>query len=69
VKSAFDSGAKIDSVNDFGMTALMMAVANNKVDTIRYLMSKNPGMSFRNGAGKTVIDLASTDEIRALLRR
>lgn len=58
VKVAFDMGADINSRNDFGMSPVMMATMNGKIDIIKYLMTKEPNMTYKNGNKENVYEIA-----------
>ena len=70
IKLAINGGANIDSTNDFGMSALMMAVSNRKPDMVRYILTHKPSLSLVNRHGKSALDLAGNNqEMLSLLRR
>ena len=47
-------------------TALHTAVSKNHVTVCAYLLKKNGNVKARNKAGKTPVELATTDEMRQL---
>ena len=47
-------------------TALHAAASKNHVATCAYLLKKNGNVKARNKAGKTPVELATTDEMRQL---
>ncbi|KAJ9556333.1 hypothetical protein OSB04_010947 [Centaurea solstitialis] len=67
VRTLVSSGVSIKSINRKGMTALHYAVQGSYLDLIKYLVKKGANVSIKNKAGKSPLDLASTEEIRALL--
>ena len=55
-------GADINARNDFGMSAIMMAASNKRIDLVRFLKDKGADLSFKNGNDKSVYDIAKDDE-------
>lgn len=60
VKLLLDRGAKLDPVDERGMTALQSAVASesDNVKTVRLLLAKGADVSFRNKQGESAQDWA-----------
>lgn len=58
VKAAINNGAEINARNDFGMSGIMMAVSNKKIDNIKYILEMNPDLSFKNQNDEGIFDLA-----------
>ncbi|WP_243374133.1 ankyrin repeat domain-containing protein [Geotalea sp. SG265] len=56
-------GANINARNSFGMSPIMMAVMGKHHAIVKLLMTKNPDLTFTNGNGKSVYDIAQQDEI------
>jgi len=61
-------GAKLDSVDDRGRSALMIAAALNRFETARALRDAGADLGLRDASGRTAAELAATDEIRDLLK-
>lgn len=60
--------AKLDLVDDRGRSALMIAASLNRFETARALLEAGADKGLRDKQGKSAADLASTDEMRALVR-
>ncbi len=61
-------GAKLDLVDDRGRSALMTAAAANRGETAKALIAAGADRGLKDAQGKTALDLAPTEEMRALLR-
>ena len=61
-------GAKVDLVDDRGRSALMIAAALNRVEAVRLLLAAGADRTLRDKQGKTAADLATAEELRALLK-
>lgn len=61
-------GAKLDSVDDRGRSALMIAAALNRFETVRALRQAGADLALRDKSGRTAAELAATDEMRDLLK-
>jgi len=53
-----DSGADINIRNRFGVTALLIAVAENNEVLVRKLIEKKADLTVRTDGGKTALDIA-----------
>lgn len=77
VKALLDAGANIDFVansEDEGITnrqytALMLAAEQGKLSTVKLLLEYKPDLNLVNSEGKTALDLAANDEIKAVLEK
>jgi ankyrin repeat protein len=69
VKLLITRGAKLDFVDDRGRSALMIAAALNRFETARALIAAGADPTLRDKAGKSAADLATTEEMRALLTK
>jgi ankyrin repeat protein len=61
-------GAKLDSLDDRGRSALMIAAALNRFETARVLRQAGADPGLRDKSGRTAADLAATAEMRDLLK-
>jgi ankyrin repeat protein len=52
-----------------GQTALMLAAQHDRLEIVDLLLRHGADRFFKNGDGKSAIDLASSDRVRALLGR
>lgn len=67
VKSLVAAGVSVKAINRKGMTALHYAVQGSHIELTKYLLKKGFNLHAKTKAGKSVIDLASKEEIRVLL--
>ena len=71
VQELLDSGVDINIVNDYGMTALMLASMYEHIDIVRLLLEKGAGVNIRDEGGYNALMWASvrgyTDIARLLL--
>ena len=66
-KELLKGGGKVNAADaKRANTALHTAVSKNHVATCAYLLKKNGNVKARNKAGKTPVELATTDEMRQL---
>ena len=66
-KELLKGGGKVNAADaKRANTALHTAVSKNHVATCTYLLKKNGNVKARNKAGKTPVELATTDEMRQL---
>jgi len=61
-------GAKLDSVDDRGRSALMIAAALNRFETARVLREAGADLALRDKSGRTAAELAATDAMREWLK-
>jgi uncharacterized protein len=64
-----DAGAAVNGQGKGGFTALHTAAQNGDADLVRELLDRGADPTLSTTAGKTPIDLATDDQIRAILRR
>ena len=61
-KALVDKGANIDAQADNGMTALMIAAANNSAPMVGLLMAAGADPDVKNAQGQTAIDVADLND-------
>ena len=61
-KALIDSGADIDAQAKNGMTALMIAAANNSAPMIGLLMAAGADPTVKNASGQTAEDVANLND-------
>ena len=59
VERFLDSGVPVDSPNEIGMTALMMAVQNGNIDTVALLLNRGASVYARASGGCTPMTFAA----------
>lgn len=67
IKILVASGVSIKSTNRKVMNALHYAAQGSNIELVNYLLKKGANKDTKNKAGKTAVDLASSEEIRKLL--
>ncbi len=55
-------GADINARNHFGMSAIMMATLNKRIELVKFLKDKGAELSFKNGNRQNVYDIAKDNE-------
>ena len=60
VKSALESGVKVNSTDKDGRTALMYAAYDGRTEIINLLLSKGAGVNLQDNAGRTALMMASS---------
>ena len=66
-KLLLSRGADMDTTDDRGRSALMIAAALNRFETARVLLDAGADRKLRDKGGATAADLATTPEMRALV--
>ena len=69
VKLLLARGAKVDLVDDRGRSALMIAAGLGHAEIVKTLIEAGADRALRDKAGKSAADLATSPEIKAILRR
>jgi ankyrin repeat protein len=64
-----DRGADIQARAHDGCTSLIYAAADGQKGAVEVLLARGADETVRNGEGKTVEEVAPTEEIKGLLRR
>ncbi|CAN1199850.1 Poly [ADP-ribose] polymerase tankyrase-1 [Linum perenne] len=69
VRSLVQAGASVKSFTRKGLTPLHYAVQGSHLELVKYLVKKSggAGLSVKTKAGKTPLDLADNEEVRAFL--
>ncbi|KAG6518851.1 putative ankyrin repeat protein RF_0381 [Zingiber officinale] len=67
IQVLLSSGVSVKAANRKGFTALHYAVQGSHAELIKYLIRKGASLTAKTKGGQTPADLASTEEIRALL--
>ncbi|KAJ8509821.1 hypothetical protein OPV22_000255 [Ensete ventricosum] len=67
IRFLLSSGVSVKAANRKGLTPLHYAVQGSHPELIKYLIRKGASLTAKTKAGQTPIDLASTEEVRALL--
>ena len=68
VKELLDRGANIEAANIHGNTSLISAAATGLFDIVKLLLEKGANINAKNLKNLTAYDLATSDEIRDLIR-
>ena len=68
-KLLLGAGADISRVDDRGRNALMIAASRGHTEMVRFLMDKGATTDRKDKSGRTAHDLATNEELRALLPR
>lgn len=58
-----NAGSDVNAVTKDGVTALMLAASNNKVDVVEYLLSRGANPLFKDAGGKTALDYAHASQL------
>lgn len=64
-----EKGASVSARNAEGQQPLLLAVSNGHLETVRLLMAKGADPKAKDHHGMTAVELAETDEVRALLQK
>ena len=67
-KALLGAGADINKQKNGGVTPLMCAANNGKIEVVRELLKRGAKKGLKNEDGETVYDQTSNEEIKALLR-
>ena len=65
VSALLDRGAKLDEVDDRGMTALMVSTELGHIETIEELVKRGASKDVKSKEGKTAMDYAATAPVMA----
>lgn len=68
-KALIKAKADVKAADNKGNTILMYAAQNGKPEAVKALLAAKPDVKAKNAEGKSALDLASSDEIKALLRK
>lgn len=68
IQVLLSSGVSVKAANRKGFTPLHYAVQGSHAELIKYLIRKGASLTANTKGGQTPADLASTEEIRALLQ-
>ncbi|KAH3756530.1 12 days embryo spinal ganglion cDNA [Pelomyxa schiedti] len=64
----FANGARVDERDRFGITPLLAAVYAGHENMVQFLLSKKANKTIRGMDGRTPLEAAETESMRALLR-
>lgn len=67
LEALIDAGADVRAANKEGQTALMEAASNGDVESVKLLIAAGSEINARNKDGESAWDLASNDDVRAML--
>ncbi|CAD5195545.1 unnamed protein product, partial [Musa acuminata subsp. malaccensis] len=67
IRILLSSGVSVRAANRKGLTPLHYAVQGSHPELFKYLIRKGASLTAKTKAGQTPMDLASTEEVRALL--
>lgn len=67
VKALIDAGSDVKLRNKEGQTALMKAASYDDIESVRALIAAGSEINARNKDGESAWDLASNDDVRAML--
>ncbi|MDD3466269.1 MAG: ankyrin repeat domain-containing protein, partial [Campylobacterales bacterium] len=68
VQKALNMGAKIDSLDDEGMSALQWAAYKDRADVVKYLIKNGANKGFKSQSGKNILTYAVQNKDTALVK-